>query len=198
VAAELDFQGSNFYTQVKYNSPYVFGLSLVQAITKNFSLGAEGYYNFSGNNTMYTSAFRYVSSWKRMRVPPTLNPPVEPDSQGFAVLPESIWTGMQLNLMNYSLSYTKRFSEKITVSTNYNIGATQEGLESVWGVGIVYSVFKPQVSTARVHVGSDWKVLGILETVVQESLNVTLSALLDHSRRRFRLGVGFSTNIMGE
>ncbi len=42
--------------------------------------------------------------------------------------------------MNYTFSYSHRYSDKVLLSTNYTWGITQEGAESQWGVGFQVSI----------------------------------------------------------
>jgi len=158
---------TDFSVQFKADTTESYGLSYFQSITKKLAIGGEIGYLHKQAVTAWSVGLRHAD---------------ETPARG------SIWT-FTLGLGQFAASYTHILNQRIRLATEYGIGLTQEGWESMWGFGYYYLFTK---SVFKGHINSEGKVSAILEDLSFSPLKLSLCGELDHNKKQYRFGIGMS------
>ena len=162
---QVDYKGSDWFGQVKMGSFAQWGLSYMQSVTRNLSLGIE---------------FTYLGR------PPYNNPPLAIQSGALRYANEKLAAVAQL-MSNGQLqaSYAQRIRENMTFGTEltYNVG---DGSSSC-AVGYEYS---SSAGAFKTNLTTEGKVTSCIEKQLGETTLMTMCAELDHKKQALKYGMG--------
>jgi len=166
VHTELEYSGDDWHGQMKWINPGTYGISYHQAITQRFSMGCDLFYRYQQSFSMATYGMRYNTG-------------------------KSISTAV-VNSSSAAFSYSQILSKQVRLSTELVFGASPNGIESKYTLGMDYSL---RMSTFRAHIDSGGRVVTYLEEMLNPNTKVLLSAELDHKKKQYKFGMGLSLMI---
>jgi len=165
---EMEYSGSDYTAQAKWQNPNQFGISYLQSIANIksglFSMGCEALHHGKQGLTMYSTGGRFETE-------------------------KSVSTLVTTPAPSIAASYTQKIGNYCGLSTELMWQMSQEGLESQWTTGLEYRL---RASMFRGNIDSNWKVSSLYEEALDNFTKFTLSAELDHYQKKYRFGFGVS------
>jgi len=161
VHMEVDCKGSNWYGNLKWGNPGIYGISYMQSITPQLSLGLDTFYHHKQAISMLTGGVRYDT-------------------------PQYVATGV-VTAGHFVGSYTQKVNQRVSLATELSLAWPTGALETTYSMGFEYTL---RTSHIKAHVDTNWKVSAYLEEMLNPYTRFMLCAELDHKKKSYRFGFG--------
>jgi len=166
ISVEVDYKGNDWFGNFKWGNPGIYGMSYTQALTPALSMGAELFYHHKQGISVFTLGGRY-------------------DNKKFTA------TGM-LSAGHCSATYTHKVTPRINFGTELTAMWASGVLDTIAIAGFEYHL---RTSHLKCHIDTNGKVTALVEEMMNQFTNVSLSAELDHNKKQYHFGFGVSMNI---
>lgn len=160
VTCDVDFRGQDCTGNLKYTNGPLFGVSYLQAVTNQLSLGGEGYYHHAHQKSILSYCGRYQTE----------------DST-------SLLTYGSVGTLQ--LHYMRRLSDRVRLASEFFYNSNSG--ESKAQAGAEFTLRQSRFVT---NVDESGKIMSSLETKVTPMVTFLLSAEALHSKGDFKFGYG--------
>jgi len=161
VHMEADYKGSNWYGNVKWGNPGIYGISFMQSVTPNLSMGLDTFYHHKQAISMLTGGLRYET-------------------------PAYVATGLA-TAGHLVASYTQKVNQRVSLASELTLAWPQGTLDTTCSLGFEYTL---RTSHIKAHVDTNWKVSTYLEEMLNPFTRFMVCAELDHKKKSYRFGFG--------
>ncbi|KAI5006738.1 mitochondrial import receptor subunit TOM40-1-like [Hordeum vulgare subsp. vulgare] len=158
----LDYKGKDFRTQCQFGNNGFYGTNYIQSVTKNLSLGTEGFWLGQQSKSGVGFLARYDT--KKM-----------------------VATGQIASTGLVSLSYVQKVSEKVSLATDFMYNHMSKDV--IASVGYDYIM---RQSRLRGKVDTNGTVSALLEERINQHATLVLSAEVDHWKKDNKFGIGIN------
>ena len=166
VVVQLDYKGSDWFGQAKMGSYAQWGLSYMQSVTRNLSLGLD--YTYLGR-------------------PPFNNPPICVQTGGLRYANDRlVFVGQLVSSGQLQAAYVQRIRDNLSFGAELAVNLADRS--SQCAVGYEYS---SAAGSFKTNLTTDGKVTSCLEKPLGETTLLTLVAELDHAKQTCKYGLGF-------
>jgi len=158
---ELDIKGFNWFGNVKWGNPGIYGISYMHSVTPYLSLGLDTFYHHKQGMSLLTGGARYETK-------------------------SSISTAI-LTSGHFMSSFTRKVNNRVNLATELTMSWPSGSLETSYAVGFDYML---RTSHIKAHVDTNWKVSCYLEEMLNQFTRFMVCAELDHKKKSYRFGFG--------
>jgi len=167
----VDYKGSDWSLTAKAGSYAQFGLSYLQSVTRNLSLGLD--FMYVGKLPMNQPPF-YVSTGA-----------LRYSTNRFALV-SMLTDNRSQNSLDLTTSYVQRVRDNLTFGTELKIDLPRA--ETTCSLGYEYS---SPLGAFKTNITTDGKITSLFEKTLSEISGITFSAEVDNAKKSCKFGVGF-------
>ncbi|XP_021761841.1 mitochondrial import receptor subunit TOM40-1-like [Chenopodium quinoa] len=158
----FDYKGNDYRAQLQLGSGTLIGANYIQSVTPNISLGGEIFWTGQHRKSGVGYAARYNND-------------------------KTVATGQVASTGMVALSYVQKVSEKLSFATEFSYNHMSKDVTATVGYDAVL-----RQARVRGKIDSNGCVTGFLEERLNLGLTFLLSAELDHKKKDYKFGFGFT------
>ncbi|ERM97270.1 hypothetical protein AMTRI_Chr01g102760 [Amborella trichopoda] len=159
---QLDYKGSDYRTQFSIGNNAIYSANYIQSITPNLALGGEVIWLGHQRRSAFGVAARYNSD-------------------------KMVATAQLANSGQLALTYVRKVSEKVSLATEFVYNSMSKDVLATVGYDYFF-----RMARLRGKFDSNWCFGALLEERLSSGINFMLSAEIDHWKKDYKFGFGFS------